>query len=212
MKVSPWPWCVVALAASTQAGELTPSRKPAAHCKWEKLSDATVGLQAFVQRCDYGSRKVDFVFQKGSLAIRYSDATAAPEAVVDVVDLGPSDTAEVGITRFFTAHTDKAIASRCVLAPYSVQGSPAPRGVRRFTFRPDAKYAKELKAKEVPGDIPDPACGDWGDAPDGIQYFEAQPTSGGGRFLFVRMGQDEPLFDEQTLRLLPRAAAAPSQK
>jgi hypothetical protein len=200
--------CIVGLAMSVQAGEAVPSRPPAERCKWEKLSDPKVGLEAFVQRCDYGARTIDFVFQNASLAIRYSDATGAPDPLVDVLDLGPKETAEAGITRFFAAHTDKAVASRCVLSPYRLEGSPTPRGTQRFTFRPNAAYAKELKAKEAPDEIPDPACGDWGEMPDGIQYFEAQPASGARRFLFVRIGQDEPLFDEQTLRLLPRAAAS----
>jgi hypothetical protein len=38
--------------------------------------------------------------------------------------------------------------------------------------------------------------------PDGIQYFEV-PAGEGRKVLFVRAGQDGPLFDEQTLRVLP---------
>jgi hypothetical protein len=203
--------CVVGLAISAQAGEGVPSRKPAEGCKWEKLSDAKIGLEAFVQRCTYKSQTTDFLFSKGALAVRYSDVNREPDPVVEVYDLGPNETAEAGITRFFNAHTDKAIAARCVLAPYKVEGSPTPKGVQRFAFVPDAKYAKELKAKEVPGDIPDPACGEWGDQPDSLQYFEAQPASGAARFLFVRIGQEEPLFDEQTLRILPGTAAPPKR-
>lgn len=37
--------------------------------------------------------------------------------------------------------------------------------------------------------------------PEGIQYFEV-PAGEGRRVLFVRVGQDEPLFDEQTMRVL----------
>ncbi|HVT03759.1 MAG TPA: hypothetical protein VHL58_10355 [Thermoanaerobaculia bacterium] len=77
--------------------------------------------------------------------------------------------------------------------------------MKRYTFVPDAAYAKELKAKADPNEIPDPACGDWGDQPDGVQYFEAQPATGARSVLFVRVGQDEPLFDEKTLRLFPRS-------
>lgn len=41
-----------------------------------------------------------------------------------------------------------------------------------------------------------------GHDPDGIQYFEAQPASATlHKVLFVRVGQDTPLFDEATLRL-----------
>lgn len=111
--------------------ESRPSRPPVKGCAWEKASDAARGLEAWVQRCDFGFRKIDFLFEKNSLAIRYSDGGGKPDPVVDVFDLQP------------------------------------------------------------------------GDAPDGIQYFEAQPRSGALKVLFVRVGQDEPLFDEKTLRLLP---------
>ena len=42
-------------------------------------------------------------------------------------------------------------------------------GVRRYTFVPNGAYRKELAAQAVPGEIGDPPCGDWGDAPDNIQ-------------------------------------------
>ena len=77
-----------------------------------------------------------------------------------------------------------------------------PAGVKRYTFSPDAAYAKELEALADPDEIPDPPCGDWGEMPDGIQYFEV-PAGDGQKLLFVRVGQDEPLFDEQTLQVLP---------
>ena len=67
---------------------------------------------------------------------------------------------------------------------------------------PNKALEKELAAKADPNEVPDPPCGDWGDAPDGIQYFEVQPSTGARKVLFVRVGQDEPLFDETTLRLL----------
>jgi hypothetical protein len=47
--------------------------------------------------------------------------------------------------------------------------------------------------------VGDPPCGDYGDSPDGIQYFEVQP--GATKVLFVRVGQDVPLFDERTLKV-----------
>jgi hypothetical protein len=37
--------------------------------------------------------------------------------------------------------------------------------------------------------------------PDSVQYYEAQ--EGVGRIMIVRAGQDEPMFDEKTLHLLP---------
>jgi hypothetical protein len=193
---------VSALAAALPAAAARkggPSRPPVKDCAWEKLSNGALGLEAWVQRCDFGFRKIELFVLKSSLAVRYSDG-GDPYPVVDVLDLLPGETPEAGIKRLFAARTEKSVAGRCVLAPYT-EGKPRP-GVKRFTFVPNAAYQRELDAKGEPDGVPDPPCGDWGDAPDGIQYFEAQPASGARKVLFVRVGQDEPLFDEQTLRLL----------
>ena len=176
-----------------------PSRAAEKGCVWEKLSNPTLGLEAWVQRCDFGSRKIDFLVKGSSVDQRWSDG-GAPEPVIDVIDLQQGETVEAGLRRIFDARTDKKIAKRCVLVPYKEDTKP-PTGVKRFTFVPDAAYAKELKKKQTPDDVPDLSCGDFGDSADGIQYFETQ--SGARRVLFVRVGQDVPLFDEQSLRLLP---------
>jgi hypothetical protein len=187
------------MARSADPPRATPSRPPAPGCAWEKFSDPALGLDAWVQRCNFHSSKLDFVTVEHSLAIRYSDG-GAPDPVIDVLDLLPSEAPEAGIKRFFAAHTEKSIAARCRLAPYG-DAKKYPAGVQRYTFLPDAAYEKELAAKADPEEVPDPPCGEWGDAPDGIQYFEAQPASGVAKVLFVRLGQDEPLFDEDSLRL-----------
>ena len=184
-------------AAGTKGG---PSRPPVKGCAWRKLSDGKLGLEAWVQRCDFGFRKIDLLVAKGSLAVRYSDG-GGPDPVVDVLDLQPGEAPEAGIRRIFAARTPKEVSARCVLAPY--RGDPPPAGVRRFTFLPDAAYRRELDAKADPNEVPEPPCGEWGDAPDGIQYFEAQPAKDIRKVLFVRVGQDEPLFDEKTLKILP---------
>jgi len=182
------------LAASAAAAD-RPSRPPAKGCTWEKISDANAGLEAWVQRCDYGSRKIDFFIKGSSLFIRYSDG-GAPDPLIDVLPLRPGETAPAAIKRIFAAHTDAKLAKRCVLAPYP---GDKRSGATRYTFVPNAAYRKELDKTSDPNEVGDPPCGDWGDTPDGIQYFETQP--GARSILFVRVGQDEPLFDEKTLRV-----------
>jgi hypothetical protein len=176
-----------------------PSRAPEKGCAWEKFSDASLGLEAWVQRCDFGYRRIDFIRRDNSLAVRYSDG-GQPDPLIDVFDLNEGETSEAGVKRIFLANTDKKLAKRCKLAPFTGDPKP-PAGVKRLTFVPDAAYEKELRKQEDPNEVGDPPCGDWGDAPDGIQYFEVQPASGARRILFVRVGQDTPLFDELTLRI-----------
>jgi len=191
------------LASPAWAKKDAPSRPAVKGCKWEKLTNADAGLDAWTQRCDFGFRRIDLYWNGNAIMIRYSDG-GDPSALVEVFDLGAGESIEAGIKRVFAEHTaDKALVAQCVLAPYTAEKPPA--GVKRYTFVPNAMLKKQLDVKSSPDEVPDPPCGDWGDAPDGIQYFEAQPVTGARKVLFVRVGQDEPLFDEKTLRLLAPA-------
>src|SRR5258706_477733 len=96
---------------------LAPSRPPVKGCAWEQISDKTLGLEASVQRCDFGFRKIDFFIKGNSLFIRYSDG-GEPDPLIDVFDLQPGETAEAGVKRIFEERTDKALAKRCKLVPY----------------------------------------------------------------------------------------------
>src|SRR5215510_7914269 len=111
-----------------------PSRPPLKGCVWEKASSRELGLEAWVQRCDFGFRKIDFVFENRSLAVRYSDGGTNPDPVVDVLELKPGEPYEAGLRRLFRERTEKNVASRCLLATYS--GETPPRGVKRYTFLP----------------------------------------------------------------------------
>jgi len=197
---------VSTLAASPLAGASPlapkPSRAAEKGCQWERFSNAAMGLDAWVQRCDFGKRKIDFVAAGPSLAQRWSDGSGKPDPLVDVLDLKPGESPEKGIRRLFDERTEKKLAAQCVLAPWTdPERKKQPPGVKRYTFVPNAALAKALKAKQSPDEVPDPPCGDWGDAPDGIQYWEAQPANSTTRVLFVRVGQDAPLYDEATLKL-----------
>jgi len=187
-----------AFAAPTDA----PSRKAVDGCAWEKRSDVALGLASWVQRCDFGFRKIEFLVVGTSLAVRYSDGGAA-EPVIDVFDLNADETPEAGLERIFAARTDKPIAARCVLAPHHFKGSKVPDGVKRYAFVADAAYRKELAKTQDPNEVGEPACGHFGAVSDSVQYFETQPGSGVRKVLYVRVGQDEPLFDDATLKLLP---------
>src|SRR5436190_19378528 len=83
-----------------------PSRPADKGCVWEKFSNASVGLEAWVERCDYGFRKIDFIVQGNSLAQRYSDG-GKPEPVIDVFDRLPGESGEAAVKRIFAAHTEK---------------------------------------------------------------------------------------------------------
>lgn len=189
------PAFVLPVAAQTAK----PSHPAFKGCVWERVSDNNAGLAAWVQRCDYGDRKIQLYLKGNALMQKYSDGGEA-DALIEVFDLLPGESMQAGVQRVYLAKTPKAASARCVIAPYTLGAAPA--NAKRFTFEPNAAYAKELKAKQDPNDVPEPPCGDWGIAPDGRQFFQVWPTGTVRKLLFVRVGQDDPLFDEMTLQLL----------
>jgi len=188
-----------ACASFARAGESPPSHAAVKGCSWQHLADAKVGLAAWVQQCDFGGRKTTFSLRSGGLVLHYSDG-GDEETLVEVHPLEAGESLEAGMRRLWAAGVSPAELEHCKLVPY--RDSVPPAGVKRYTFLPDAAYAKQLEANTDPGDIPEPPCGERGFAPDGVQYFETHPNSKVRAFLFVQAGQDEPLFDEQSLQLL----------
>jgi len=191
--------CSLLLATTATAAD-HPSRNADKGCAWRKLSAPALGLEAWVQRCAYsGNRTIDFVARDHALVMLDSDGSE-PETVIRLFDLQPGETAEQGLKRIYAAQVDKKIAQRCVLAPYK----PAAKrtDAKRYDFVPGKPYQKQLDAVKEDG-VPDPPCGDLGTQPDSVQYFEVQPASGSRKVMLVDAGQDVPLFDEETLRLLP---------
>lgn len=171
-----------------------PSRPAEKGCTWEKFSSAKLGIDAWVQRCDFGFRKIDFVEQGSSLAVRYSDG-GKPEPLIDVFAMNDGEEPADSLRRIFAAGTPEAIATRCVVVP--LFGQSRADGIERYTFAPDEEYNQELASKGNGDEVPEPACGPLGDQPDGIQYFEAHPAA--RKILFLRLGQDTPLFDQETI-------------
>ncbi|MEO7363863.1 MAG: hypothetical protein ABI120_26270, partial [Gemmatimonadaceae bacterium] len=160
-------------------------------------------------RCDFGNRQIHLYIKGNALMQQYSDAGATADKIIEAFALLPNEAADAGVRRVYLAHTPKAISEKCVIAPYTLGKTAA--DAKRFTFVPNAAYEKSLKAKQDPYDIPEPPCGDWGIAPDGQQFFEVWPAGTVRRLLFVRIGQDTPLFDEMTLQLLATPPAAKSK-
>ena len=112
------------ISAAAHADEPAPSRPPIDKCVWEKLADKTVGLAAWVQRCDFGFRQIRFEIVGNALAIKYSDG-GAPDPLVEVFDIKSGETAEATVLRLLLEKTDKAVSARCVLTPY-IEGSVPP--------------------------------------------------------------------------------------
>ncbi len=72
------------------------------------------------------------------------------------------------------------------------------KGVRRFVLVPDGAYARRMDSLMQREPVP-ATCSGWGVGNSGMRYFEIQ-DSHPDRVIFMEIGQDAPLFDEQTFR------------
>lgn len=73
------------------------------------------------------------------------------------------------------------------------------KGVKRFVLVPDGNYALEIdnqmKTEPVPA-----TCNDWGVGNSGMRYFEIYDNKP-DKAVFMEIGQDAPLFDENSIEL-----------
>ncbi|NPD83117.1 hypothetical protein HPS57_14215 [Prevotella sp. PINT] len=71
------------------------------------------------------------------------------------------------------------------------------QGVSRYVLVPTGKYAAEIDSLGKTEPIPS-TCNGWGIGNSGMRYFEIH-DSRPDKALFVEIGQDAPLFDEQSI-------------
>lgn len=73
------------------------------------------------------------------------------------------------------------------------------KGVKRFILVPDGNYASEIDNQMKTEPVPAP-CNGWGVGNSGMRYFEIYDNKP-DKAVFMEIGQDAPLFDENSIEL-----------
>src|SRR5437764_14525044 len=89
---------VFAAVPTLGAAKDAPSRAPEQGCKWEKINDAALGLDVWVQRCDFGARKINLYAKANALMLHYSDG-GEDEKLVETFPLQTDEKPEAAIQR-----------------------------------------------------------------------------------------------------------------
>lgn len=195
---------VLLAAAAPSFSALQPSRPALNGCAWKTLSDKAVGLELLVQECDFGFRRTRFEMSPKDASLYEVAVDTAPrskesrEQVIVVLKKTPGEKIEAAIRRVASPLAPAPRRKRCRAVP--AKDVELPAGKKAYAYAPDDE---EKLVEAAGGDIPDLPCGEYGLDFDSQSYFEYHPAENPKRFALVFIGQDEPLFDEKSLKFLP---------
>ena len=80
------------------------------------------------------------------------------------------------------------------------------RGVRRYVMVPDGDYARRIDEMMKTEPVPS-TCNGWGVGNSGMRWFEIHDDTP-DKALFMEIGQEAPLFDENSVEFMPEKTDA----
>jgi hypothetical protein len=188
-----------------------PSRPPNRGCAWSWLNAPGLGLDVLVQKCAFKARNVAFAAKDGIVYQTFEELAPpkkgdktprfSQEPRIQVFAKGADENILVAIKRVAAAKQSRRERKHCDPVTRTFDFLNAYK--RAYVLTPDDYLASKLADKAGDG-VPPPACGAYGDQPDGLAYFEYHPDESTTRFAYVDFGQDEhPMFDESSLVFTP---------
>ncbi len=189
-----------------QNGDWQPSRKAWTEygCVWEAYIDDHKGLKLWYQNCSQPSAHYVLSWNNDILEQHRpsDDVKFGSSTVLEMYTKPVQYTIEQAIADQFISKSEKAERDNCRVVKDDTP--PARPGVEYYRIIPTDSYEKlvieAFNKKNPNGGIPyDTICGEHGKWASGDAYFEYHPIEAPNRFLFVVVGQDEPLFDEKSI-------------
>ncbi|MFN8389904.1 MAG: hypothetical protein U0136_06415 [Bdellovibrionota bacterium] len=181
----------------------SPSRRAEKGCTWQSIHSADGRASLLVQRCEYGFRTVSMSFDGPSVLQSFSDSPPGTKAdkLIEIFEAEANETPAGALKRLFIDKLEPYEKQHCVARPADPKTMPETpfrdKAKSAWVIEPDKQYSAKIR-KETPEDeIPAEACGAYGAPVDSRAYFEFH--AGKDHFAWVVVGQDTPLFDEQSL-------------
>ena len=195
---------ILLVLAARPAAAVEPSRPPDQGCSWESFESASLGIRLLVENCaDPG---MHYVFSANGDWLeqhRPSDDTIfGSHQVIRVLTKPAEQPIEAAIRQEFIATlTDKAAKASCKVARAKDTGVNGD-GKILFELVPSGAYARKIERelKEEPRDF---GCGDYGKG-QATRYFEYHPVQSKTKYLWIDAGQDQPLFDQNSVEIIAK--------
>lgn len=209
---------IVSLCSVPKAGaqEVEASRPPEKGCVWTKLRSEAPKFSVIVQQCDFGFRKITHSIEGNAVVEKFSDApaTAPGDKIIEIFALTKTekvgkkgkkeiaDPPETVLKKKFVDQLKPYEKLHCYARPTKskdlLQAPFLDKEKTAWIIMPDKEYRAKIDRETPEGDMPENSCGAYGVPVDSRSYFEFHPGSKES-FAWVVIGQDTPLFDEQSL-------------
>lgn len=175
-------------ASGNDTVNVIPSRNPYDGFEWTEISGA--GMKLMAQRSENIRLLVDPLLP-GIVMVRNGDD--APHALIRIFQLKNKRIDDVIDILSNSADWDKSQTCRFE------EVSSGRSGVRRYIMLPDGDYAEMIDSMKKQEPVPS-TCNGWGTGNSGMRYFEIYDDAP-DKAVFVEIGQDAPLFDENSIEL-----------
>ena len=203
-----WPALLLVVAvlgvrpAPTAAPE--PSRAPDPGCNWENFESPSLGIRLRVENCSDPS--MHYVFSANGDWLEQhrpsDDTTFGSHQVIRVMTKPAEQPIEAAIRRQFIATlTEKAARASCKVARARDTGVNG-NGKILLEIVPFGAYARKIE-RELKDEPRDFGCGDYGKG-QATLYFEYHPAESTTKYLWVDAGQDDPLFDRNSIEIIAK--------
>jgi hypothetical protein len=194
---------LVALALALRpAAAAEPSRTPDQGCSWENFESASLGIRLRVENCTDPS--MHYIFSANGDWLEQhrpsADITFVSHQIIRVITKPAEQPIEAAIrAQFIAPLADKEARASCKVAPAKNTGV---RGTGKILLEivPTGAYERKIlrQLREEPRDF---GCGDYGKG-QANRYFEYHPDEVKTKYLWIDAGQDEPLFDKNSIAII----------
>lgn len=192
---------VLALLVVRPALAAEPPRAPDPGCRWDNFASPSLGIRLLVENCS--DPRMHYVFSAKDDWLEQhrpsDDRTFVSHQIVRVLRKPAEQPIEAAIRQQFIATLpDKAARASCKVAPAKETGVRGP-GKILLEIVPTGAYARAI-ARQLKDEPRDFGCGEYGKGQANL-YFEYHPAQSKTTYLWVDAGQDEPLFDQNSIEI-----------
>lgn len=174
------------------------------NCTWKDFNAKSLGLYIMIQDCKW--KEMSPIFTESGNAIiqtpeKFKGSKNGGYKVIEVYKKKETDEFEEVINKQFISKLSRAQKNHCIAKQsYFILDD---KSKINYVIEPDNALQEKILQETPEGQIPKDPCGEYGISGNGfIRYFEYHPEESKTKFVFVRVGQDAPLFDEKNIKFI----------